>query len=201
MPTPSTAPARCASRPSAAPSKRANRPTLSCWIGISTSWSPPANRSRSPIPTSPAPSFAGRRSLANRLKHNGECEDLVSGTLSTYSQTSASKSNMPTSGSAFLFRGVIARTDCEKNCARVNKRELTRVRLRSLTQIGGTLATSVASGLPQAAAGLIHQRNSLSQPGCNSVTILSYLSLVTGDACGIINFPNVRIRFAIRTYS
>lgn len=95
---------------------------------------------------------------------------------------------MPTFWSAFLVRGVIASPDGKARGARVDKRELTCVRLGSLPQIGAVLATSVASRLPQAAARLIHQRNSLSQLGCNSVIILGRLSLVAGDACGIIYF-------------
>lgn len=107
---------------------------------------------------------------------------------------------MPTFWSAFLWSGVIARADSEKRSARANQRELARVRLGPLPQVGGALATSVASGLPQAAARLIHQRNSISQLGCNSVTILGCLSLVAEDSCGIIPFPNIRTRFAIRAY-
>ena len=83
---------------------------------------------------------------------------------------------------------MIASPDGKERFARVNQRELARVRLGTLPQIGGALATSVASGLPQAAAGLIHQRNSIRQLGCNSVIILGRLSLVAGDACGIIHF-------------
>lgn len=71
-------------------------------------------------------------------------------------------------------------------CAGVNTRELTRVQLVPLRQIGGALATSVASGLPPAAAGLIHQRNSLRQLGCSSVTILARSILATNEGCGIL---------------
>ena len=93
---------------------------------------------------------------------------------------------MPTFGSAFLVRGVIASPDGKARGARVNQRELTRVRLGPLPQIGGALATSMASGLPQAEARLIHQRNSISQLGCNSVTVLACWILAAGEGCGIL---------------
>jgi len=88
---------------------------------------------------------------------------------------------MPTFGSAFLWSGVIARTDCEERFARVNKRELTHVRLGTLPQIGGVLATSMASWRPQAAVRLIHQRNTISQLGCSRVTILACSILTAGN--------------------
>ena len=96
------------------------------------------------------------------------------------------KNKMPTLGSALLWRGVIARADSEERGTTVNSLGLTHVRLAPLTRIGGALATSAASWLPQAAAELIHQRNNISQLGCNSVTILACSILAAGDGCGIL---------------
>ena len=44
----------------------------------------------------------------------------------------------------------------------------------------------MVSGLPQAVARLIHQRNSISQLGCNSVTIWGYSILAAGEGCGVL---------------